>query len=258
MPTVAACQCEVDDLDPEANFERLERRVAGLPDRTELAVFPEHFLTGFVADERIRTAARSRAAVVQRLGAVASDENVAILAGYVERADVDDEAGASLHNASTYVSPSGDTATYRKRHLWGQERPWLTPGEERILVDTPLGRTGLLTCYDLNFVEESAALTEERVDALLVVGAWPAPHGDNWRLLCRARALDGVRWVVGADRCGRSTTGERETVYAGRSLVVRPDGTVHAALDVAPGDLVVDVDPTELARHRETVAIFDS
>lgn len=258
MPTVAACQCAVEELDPDANFERLERRVAGLPDRTELAVFPEHVLTGFVADERLRRAARSRATVVDRLGAIASEQDVAILAGYVERADVDDEAGASLHNAATYVSPSGETATYRKRHLWGREREWLTAGEERVVVDTPLGRTGLLTCYDLNFVAESAALTAERVDALLVVGAWPAPHGDNWRLLCRARALDGVRWVVGADRCGRSTAGDHETVYAGRSLVVRPDGSLHSALDVAPGDLVVDVDPTELARHRETVAIFDA
>jgi predicted amidohydrolase len=59
--------------------------------------------------------------------------------------------------------------------------------------------------------------------------------------------------VVGADRVGTSG----ETVYAGRSLVVRPNGSVHSALDVVPGDLVADIDPGELARYRRTVGVFD-
>jgi predicted amidohydrolase len=247
-PTVAACQCEVDDLDPDSNIQRVERRLAGLPDRTDVAVFPEHALTGFVADERIEEAALSSETVADRLGSLAAEYDLAVLAGYVERV-----AGDRRYNAAALVRPDGESVVYRKRHLWGDERDWLTPGEDRVIVETPLGRTGLLTCYDLNFVEESAALTRERVDALLVVGAWPAPHGDNWRLLCRARALDGVRWVVGADRVGTSG----ETVYAGRSLVVRPNGSVHSALDVVPGDLVADIDPGELARYRRTVGVFD-
>jgi predicted amidohydrolase len=246
-PTVAACQCEVDDLDPDSNVRRVDRRLAGLPDRTDVAVFPEHALTGFVADERVEEVALSSETVADRLGSLAAEHDLAILAGYVERG-----AGDRLHNAAALVRPDGESVVYRKRHLWGDEGDWLTPGEDRVVVETALGRTGLLTCYDLNFVEESAAFTRERVDALLVVGAWPAPHGDNWRLLCRARALDGLRWVVGTDRVGTSG----ETVYAGRSLVVRPNGSVHSALDIAPGDLVADIDPEELARHRGTVGIF--
>jgi predicted amidohydrolase len=238
---------EVEDLDPDTNLERLERRVAGLPARTDLAVFPEYALTGFDADGPVERAALDRTVVVDRLGAVAAENDVALLAGHVEG------AGGALHNAATYVAPDGTASTYRKRNLWGREAERLAPGEERVVVETPLGRTGLLTCYDLNFVEESAAFARERVDALLVVGAWPAPHGANWRLLCRARALDGVRWLVGANRTGTSG----ETTYAARSLVVRPNGTVHSSLDTAPGDLVVDVDPAELSRHRETVGIFD-
>ena len=250
VPTVAACQCDVDELDPERNLERVEERVAGLPNRTDVAVFPEHALTGFVPDERIETAALLRRTVTARLGSLAAEHDVALLAGYVER---DEEDPGRLYNALAYVPPEAAATVYRKCNLWGQESEWLDPGADRVTVETPLGRTGLLTCYDLNFVEESAAFTRERVDALLVAGAWPAPHGSNWRLLCRARALDGVRWVVGADRVGSSG----DTVYAGRSLVVRPNGTVHSSLDVAPGDLVADIDPNELGRHRETVGIFD-
>jgi len=34
-------------------------------------------------------------------------------------------------------------------------------------------------------------------------GAWPGAYSENWTLLVRARALDGVRWTVGAGRTGR-------------------------------------------------------
>jgi (R)-amidase len=115
-----------------------------------------------------------------------------------------------------------------------------------------------LTCYDLNFVDESATLTDKRVDALLVVGAWPATHSDNWRLLLRARALDGVRWTVGAGRTGRrDVDGARVTDYAGRSLVARPDGGIRAELDTTARDLVVDLEAGVLERQRELVGVFE-
>ncbi|WP_435194645.1 carbon-nitrogen hydrolase family protein [Natronomonas sp. EA1] len=251
MHTVACCQAPVDDLDPEANLARLDSRVADLPDRVEVALFPELYLTGFVGDERLDPVALGRdAPALDRVRARARANDCAILVGFAER-DED-----RLYNTAAYVTPEGETTYYRKRHLWGSERELLTPGTERVIVDTPLGRTGLVTCYDLNFVADSAAFTADRVDALFVIGAWPAAHATNWRLLVRARALDGVRWAVA---CGR--TGRREldpvTTYAGRSLVARPNGTVHSALDVAGRSLVADLQTDELSAYREEVGVFD-
>lgn len=250
VPTVAACQCALSDLDQESNRQRVRERVADLPARADLAVFPEYALTGFADDDRLERVSMEREEATAFLGDLATSHDVALVAGYAER------GAGTLYNATAYVSAAGESTVYRKRHRWGAETARITPGEERVVVETPLGRAGLLTCYDLNFVEESAWFTRERVDALLVTGAWPAPHGENWRLLVRARAFDGVRWVVGANRTGERTVGEAG-VYAGRSLVARPNGTVRSSLDVAPGTLVVDVDPAELARHRETVGVFE-
>lgn len=250
--TVAACQFDVTDLDVDANLDVVARRVAALEDVVDVALFPEYALTGFVADARLEGVAVPRdGAAIERLRTVAAENDCALLVGYVE-------TSGDLYNAAAYVRPDGEVTVYRKRHLWGGEQDVLTPGREPVVVETPAGRTGLLTCYDLNVVAESAAMADERVDALFVVGAWPAAHSENWRLLCRARALDGVRYLVAAGRTGRRELPDSPpTEYAGRSLAVRPDGSVMAACNRSERDLVVTLDPGELAEQRSLVPALD-
>ena len=256
-PTVAVPQVPVDDLDVDANVDRFRRRAADLSDGVDLAVFPEYALTGFAADDRLRAAALPRDAARERLESVAEAADAAVIAGYAER------DGDALFNATAYVPGPGDgdadLAVYRKRHLWGDEAEWVEPGEARVVVETAAGPTGLLTCYDLNFVAESAWFAERAVEALVVVGAWPADHVANWRLLCRARALDGVRWVVAAGRTG-TAGGERptdEATYAGNSLVARPDGAVAAELGRDPATLTAALDRETLAAQRGLVGAVD-
>jgi len=251
-PTVAACQTAVADLDPAANLATVGERLAALDDRVDVAVFPEYALTGFVADERVHDAALDRnGPELDRLATYAADHDLAVLAGFVE------DAGGDYYNTAVYVTPGGDRTCYRKRHLWAGERDVLAAGDEAVTVDTPVGETGLVTCYDLNFVEVSAAFARERVDALFVVGAWPGAYGENWRLLLRARALDGVRWVVGCGRTGRRDLPDAPSVdYAGQSAVVRPDGAVSHALNRDERTLVADLDAEILAKQREFVPVL--
>jgi (R)-amidase len=264
-PTVAVPQVPVDDLDVDANAERIRRRADDLPAAVDLVVFPEYALTGFAADDRLRAAALPRDAARARLESVAAAADAAVIAGYAER-DGDD-----VYNAAAYVPPPdrsagggsdpeagadrGEFAVYRKRHRWDEESEWVEPGTDRVVVETPAGSTGILTCYDLNFVAESAWFAERAVDALAVVGAWPADHAANWRLLCRARALDGVRWVVAAGRTG-TAGGDRPAeaaTYAGNSLVARPDGAVAAELGREPGTLTATLDRATLSVQRDLV-----
>jgi predicted amidohydrolase len=250
-PTVAACQMAVSDLDVAANLDAVTERVVGLSPAVDVALFPEYALTGFVSDEHVESAALPRdGPAIARLRDVAVDTDCALLVGFVE------DAGDALYNAVAYLDPDGRATVYRKRHLWAGEKMVLEPGRERVTVETPVGTTGLLTCYDLNFVGESAAFAQPEVDALFVVGAWPAAHSQNWKLLLRARALDGVRWVVGAGRTGQKTVGE-PTEYAGRSRVVRPDGSVQAGLNRSERDLIADLDPAVLTECREFIPIHD-
>ncbi len=252
-PTVAICQLSVADLEVERNLEAVLDRVRALPERVDIACFPEYALTGFVSDGRIADASlRAGGDELDRIQELAAATDTDIFVGFAE------DHGGSLHNTMAYVRATGDIARYRKRHLWADEKTALEAGDELVTLSTPLGETGLLTCYDLNFVEESVALRNETVDALLVAGAWPATHSDNWRLLLRARALDGVRWVVGAGRTGRRNVENTRVIdYTGRSLIARPDGGIHAELDTAERDLVAELDPEVLQRQRELIGIFE-
>jgi (R)-amidase len=252
-PTVAVCQMAVEDLAVATNYEHIHARISELDETVALAVFPEFALTGFVADERVSEAALSRdSAPIQNLRALATEEELALVFGFVE------VAGDAYYNATAYIGPDGELTIYRKRHLWDEEARVLAAGSGRVTVDSPVGKAGLLTCYDLNFVEESVAFTSEDVRALLVVGAWPAAYSENWRLLVRARALDGVRWVIGASRTGQRDLPEvPAATFAGRSLVARPDGVVHQALDRQERTLVTDIDSEVLAKQREIVNIFN-
>lgn len=266
-PTIAVPQIAVDDLAAERNLDRIRERVAALPNRVDVAVLPEYALTGFVADERIREVAFDRAAAVDRLSAIADGHDVAVVAGYAERGDEADDGGSAdprdVYNATAYVPPDAkdgsttgttEPVVYRKRHLWGEEAEHVTAGTERVIVDTPAGPTGLLTCYDLNFVAESAWFTDRAVDALFVPGAWPAAHAANWRLLLRARAIDGVRWVVGAGRTGAGEDDAgNERSYAGNSLVARPDGRIGAEIGRDERDLIVTLDGRTLDAQRDLV-----
>ena len=259
MPTVAVPQLSLSDLDPAENLRRIERRTAALPDGVEVALFPEYALTGFVADERAREVALARdGPELDRLRAVATEYDLGVLAGFLERGEGEGDSDPTLYNALAYVAPDGETTVYRKRHRWGDEREVIATGDELVTVETPAGETGLLTCYDLNFVEDSAALARAGVDALFVAAAWPAAHSENFRLLLRARALDGVRWVVGACRTGeRDLPGADSTVYAGRSAVVRPDGAVAAALNRDERDLLAELDSGVLAEQRAFIPVVE-
>ncbi len=243
----------VADLDVSANLAAVGERLRALDARVDVAVFPEYALTGFVPDERVHDAALDRDDdELDRLAALANENDVDVLAGFVE------DDGDAHYNTLGYVTPDGDRTFYRKRHRWSDERDVLEPGEDAITVETPVGTTGLVTCYDLNFVEVSAAFARKRVDALFVAGAWPGAYGQNWDLLLRARALDGVRWVVGCGRTGRRELPNARTVeYAGRSTVVRPDGAVHARLNRGERTLVADLDPEILDEQRAFIPVLD-
>jgi len=253
-PTVAACQLAVDDLAVDRNRDRVRNRLRDLPDAVDLAVFPEQVLTGFAPDDRIHDTAIERdGPAVTAVHDAARERDIAALVGFVEDGD------EGYYNAAAYLTPDGSTTVYRKRHLWAGERDLLDAGTERVRVETPAGTAAVLTCYDLNFVEESAASTDPSVRLLLVPGAWPAAHSENWRLLVRSRALDGVRWAVAAGRTGRRDLGDAPpAAYAGRSLVAYPNGEVASALTRDSGTVVADLDPATLDRARTQVGVFDN
>ena len=162
-------------------------------------------------------------------------------------------------NAVVHVRADGTLGgTYRKVHLFdafGQrESARFVPGDPAappLVVDADGLRLGVLTCFDLRFPESARRLVDAGAQAIVVPAAWAAGPGkvEQWTVLARARALENVAWLVGVGMAGRGVCGS--------SLVVDPAGAVVEQLGLAPGSVVVDLDPARVVEARRRNPALD-
>ena len=209
------------ELDPAANRAALDR-VADLADGADLIVLPEAFGRDFgePGSDLMPYAEPLDGPFASRLGELAKEHDVAVLAGMFETTDEQHHP----YNTLALAEP-GRMTTYRKIHLYDsfgyRESDVLTAGPTTPAA-VQLGgfRVGLMTCYDLRFPELARALSTEGMDVLVVPAAWVAGPCKvmQWQTLLRARAIENVCWVVAAAQPGPR--------YSGHSMVVSPTGEV--------------------------------
>jgi predicted amidohydrolase len=161
------------------------------------------------------------------------------------------------HNSAVLLGPQGHIATYRKLHLFNNEKSWFEPGGELPVVDLPFGRVGMVICFDLWF--------PEAVRALALAGAEVVAVPTNWVGSFKRRLYDDAGYCQGdivamasaaqnglvmacADRVGV----EREVRFLGCSVIVGTDGWPVAG-PAGPEEevlLVADVDLDTVASAR--------
>lgn len=78
-----------------------------------------------------------------------------------------------LYNTTYFISPAGDIlSTYRKKNIWHPERPYLTSsgvtGDPHTAFDTPIGKVGLLICWDVAFPEAFRELIRAGAEIIIV------------------------------------------------------------------------------------------
>ena len=132
-------------------------------------------------------------------------------------------------------------ARYDKIHLFDvslsetnesyRESDTIEPGNQLVVIDTPLGRMGIAVCYDLRFPEMFRTMGGTGLDLIVLPSAFTATTGQaHWEILLRARAIENLCYVVASAQGGHHANG-RETF--GNSMIVDPWGKVLDCL--APG-----------------------
>ncbi|WP_327000609.1 carbon-nitrogen hydrolase family protein [Dactylosporangium sp. NBC_01737] len=242
-----AAVAEAFDRDLECDFERIEKIIVGArADGVQLLALPEACLGGYLAD--LDGAAEQPPALhvdgpeIARLIELAGD--MIVCAGYCE-AD-----GERRYNSVVCVGDGRVLGNHRKVHQPLREGASYASGESFTAFDTPVGRIGMLICYDKAFPESARALALDGAQIIVCVSAWPgsrtnAPDDlaeDRWTrrfdLFDRARALENqVAWLS-ANQSG--TFGTLRFVCSAK--VVDPGGEILATTGVAPGMAVADMD----------------
>ena len=241
MTRVALLQVSSDATeDPAARADRVVRMLAeALPD-CDMAVLPELWIPGaFDLALARRVAAPLDSPIIDRIRTLAADSGAWIHAGsYSERTP-----DGTTYNTAVLIGPAGDiVATYRKRHLFGfetGERTVMSAGDDLVVVQTPLGATGLATCYDLRFPEMFRGLVDRGAETFLLCSGWPVPRIEHWRVLARARAIENLAWLVACNGVGSHA----DITLGGHSVVVDPKGEVIAEAGDREMVLFADVEP---------------
>jgi 5-aminopentanamidase len=217
----------------------------------DVVVLPELITSGYVFEspqEARSVAIASDHEILEEWASEAAAADLVLIAGFCELA----EDGA-VYNSAAALDATGLRAVYRKLHLWDREKLVFTPGSAPPpVIDTRVGRIGVVVCYDLEFPELTRSVALAGAQLLAVPTNWPLvarPVGERPPEVVIAMATARVNRmaVVCADRLGV----ERGQEWTGGTTIVGVKGWPLAETR-EPGLISADVDLREALDKRFT------
>ncbi|MBC7162209.1 MAG: carbon-nitrogen hydrolase family protein [Immundisolibacter sp.] len=226
-----------------------------------LVALPENFaLLGRREQDKLAVAEPDGAGPIQDfLAEMAQRHGIYLVGGTIPLHGADPQrvrAACLLHG------PDGRClARYDKIHLFDvevgdpssgeryRESASIEPGDAVVTVDTELGCIGLAVCYDLRFPELFRALLARGAQILVLPSAFTEITGAaHWHLLCRARAVENLCYLLAPGQGGQHDNGRR--TY-GHSLIAGPWGEVLAEYaDTGEGVACAQIDLAAMDRLR--------
>ncbi len=247
--------------DMETCLNTIEGLIGDARDRgVDLLVLPEAALGGYVETLHGETepppALDADGPELRHVMQLAGDMVVCV--GFCE-----DGGDGVRYNTAACVSGEAIHAIHRKVHLPLDENRLTSTGDRLDAFDTPVGRLGMLICYDKAFPEASRSLALDGAQVLCFLSAWPcsasnpAPRLEDDRqfrrseLWDRARAAENSLIVASANQ-----TGEFGTLrFVGSARVVGPGGDALAETGVEGGLAITEPIDLELTLERARRAL---
>jgi len=213
----------------------------------ELVVFPETSLQGYPAvlargqEQGVLLSAYEAAEPldgprVSELARAARDLGLHVIFGMTERGS----RPGVLFNSTVLAGPGGILGTYRKVHVGITEQVIWSRGHDWPVFDTPIGRIGMLICYDQAWPESCRELTLRGADLLVMSTAWSMrPDEDSpdtslsvehYLLYGKTRAVENQRWFISSNFTGPLGG----LSFFGHSQVIDPLGQLAAATGSKP------------------------
>jgi len=158
----------------------------------------------------------------QSLSKICATYNCYIIAGLVEKGYAN-----ILYNSAVLVGPSGIIGVYRKTHLPRGEQRVFAFGDRLKVFETPLGRIGLIICYDWRFPEVVRALKLMGAQIIVHITAWGTEVGDIYNVIARSQADANKIWLASCNKVGTEKySGKYVRRFWGNSLLVNPAGAI--------------------------------
>lgn len=230
------------------NVEMVLKRLNKIDrEEADLIVLPELFNSGYQFVSRREVSELSEVIpggfTTRRLCEIAREKKLWLVAGIPER------AGKVAYNSSVLIGPGGYEATYRKTHLFYEEKLWFKPGANRYRShDIGKARIGMMICFDWLFPEVARSLALAGAEIICHPANLVLPYCPDAMV---TRCIENRVFAITANRIGSEERGGRERLtYIGQSEIVDPQGRI---LFRAPRNQealkILEINPRE-ARHK--------
>jgi len=229
---IAMCQIFCLDGDRSGNFVRIENALAEAKEQgAQIVCFPETAILGWVNSDAHRRAHPIPGPDSDRLSALVKKYQVFLCIGLAEK------NGKDLHDSAILINPAGEIILkHRKINILTElMTPPYTPGDEVKVVNTRLGKIGLLICADSFLETYRQKMAALEPDLVLIPYGWAAPEADwpahlkDLENIVRKTAREVGAPVVGTDLVGEITKGPwTGQTYGGGSVAVDRLGRVLA------------------------------
>jgi predicted amidohydrolase len=217
--------------------------------QADLIVLPELAFSGYYfagrAEARALSEEPKRSLALASVLDLCREKKLHVVTGFAER------ARDRVFNSALLVGPRGIVHTYRKVHLFHEEKRWFDPGDRPLEVQTVLGaRVGMMVCFDWIFPEVTRTLALQGMQILA--------HPSNLVLdLCQramfARSVENAVFTVTANRCGADERPHGTLRFTGASQILGPRGELLAQAPARGACVrVVELDPARARNKRIT------
>lgn len=192
---------------------------------SELVVFPECMNTGYLFDSAKHCAELAETlsgAYVNAIADLCRQYKIYIASGITER----DADTSKIYNSGILLNRQGQVVLhYQKQFLATHDQNWFEVGTKGCpVVDTELGRLGLLICFDGRIPEIARCLALQGAEVIVDMANFFIM--DQAELWISARAYENNVWLVAATKAGV----EGSIYYPGGSTIVAPTGHVMAKI----------------------------
>jgi len=181
----------------------------------------------------------------QLLSTAAKKHKITLVSSLFEK-----RAGGLYHNTAVVFGPNGKIlGTYRKMHIPDDpgfnEKFYFTPGDTGFQpIDTPVGRLGILVCWDQWYPEAARLMALRGAQILIYPTAIGWARGEKkdvcqtqrsaWQTIQRSHAIANGLFVLSINRTGR----EKNLDFWGTSFVSNPMGRVVAEASTSRAEIV--------------------
>ncbi len=249
--TIACAQLAVRPMAAEENLDKALDWTTRAVSETgaQVVVLPETVTTGFTPDcgpeELWDQIEALPGPLSERAGEKARELGIYLTLPVYERGA---ERGV-VYNSLALLGPDGDIlGTYRKTHLFPTERlaggGWSTPGDEPVVIHTPLASFGLSLCYDGDFPELFRCEAVAGAEVILRPSALLRSF-HIWELTNRARAYDNHVYMVACNAVGPDAG---DSYYFGHSMIVSPIARVLALGRGSEEIIYAELDPDPIKK----------